>query len=353
MKKVCIITMYGDWNYGNKLQNYALQEVLKKMDCDVISLKNKYQSTLYNKIKNKYYQFRQLKKYILLSQRKKSFKLFNKQFMNYTDYSVTYTLKPKKAKNFDYFVIGSDQIWNYGEGTISDIMFGMFAEKEKNISYAASFGVETIPEKYKNIYLRGLNNIGNISVREEAGKDIIKNLINKEAKVVLDPTLLLDKNEWEKIERKVEFDTNKDYILTYFLGNLSEKKKEEISKVAKKENLNIISLNDINNKEFYKMGPREFLYLFHHAKLIFTDSFHACVFSLIYEKPFFVYERDENVASMNSRIDTLLEMTNEKDRLIMSTEKVKDLFFCDYKVGFEYITEKRKESIHFLEESLK
>lgn len=354
MKKVCIITMYGDWNYGNKLQNYALQETLKKMNCDVTSLKNKYQTTIYNKLKNKYYQLRQIKKYQLLSKRKKIFKRFNDNYMSYTKYSVTNNLSKKKSDKFDYFVIGSDQVWNYGEGSISDIMFGLFTTPNRNISYAASFGVSEIPKKYEKIYIRGLNNIKYLSVREEAGKKIIKKIVNKDSEVVLDPTLLLDKNEWLKIEIKPSFIKNQKYLLTYFLGNVNQNKKNEMKDLAKKYNLKIINLNDIKEEEVFKVGPEEFLYLFRHADIIFTDSFHACVFSVIYEKPFFVYERDENVASMNSRIENFLDIIQQKERLIKSIKDYDEdlLFLQDYTKSIELLNEKRKKSIEFLDNAL-
>ncbi|MBE6154772.1 MAG: polysaccharide pyruvyl transferase family protein [Firmicutes bacterium] len=355
MKKVCIITLYGNWNYGNKLQNYALQQVLKNLDCDVISLKNKYQMPLCDKLRSFYYKLRQVKKYYYMSKRENSFKDFNKNYMNYTKYSATYTLNKNKANLFDYFVIGSDQVWNYGDGTISDIMFGLFTNKEKNISYAASFGVSSIPEKYKKIYIKGLNNIENISVREKAGADIVNNITGREASVVLDPTILLEKKDWEKIEKKPTFNVPKKYLLTYFLGNVSVEKTHELNEFAKKHNLEIINLNNQNYPDYFKIGPSEFLYLIHNSSIVFTDSFHACVFSFIYNKSFYVYQRDENVVSMNSRIENLLSLIKEDERQILSIKTInnEEVFKCNYKKGYDIIKKEKKKSIDFLIKSLK
>lgn len=352
MKKVCIITLYGNWNYGNKLQNYALQASIQKLGYEVTSLKNKYQQTLFEKIKYKIYKLRSGKSNISFKERENNFKQFNKKYMIYTPYTVTYTLSKKRQKEFDTFVIGSDQVWNYGDGTISKIMFGLFTNKEKNISYAASFGVGEIPEKYIPMYKKGLNNIESISVREEKGKKIVKQILDKNVPVVLDPTMLLEKKEWEKLEQKPNF-LCENYIVTYFLGNLSFEKKQEIKNIALQNNLNVIELNNYQFKDYFDIGPSEFLYLFHHAKLVFTDSFHACVFSIIYNRPFFVYERDENINSMNSRIENLLKIFEEEKRFIKTIQEYKeDIFECNYEKTNQKFNDLKQKSIEFLKESL-
>ena len=155
-----------------------------------------------------------------------------------------------------------------------------------------------------------------ISVREEAGKKIAKELTKREdIEVLVDPTMLLKKDEWEKLEKKPKkLETGKKYILNYFLGEISKEKKDAIENFAKENGYEIINILDTKSP-FYKTGPSEFLYLVHNAEIVFTDSFHACVFSILYNKPFYVIERvAKGMKNMNSRIDTLLNKMGLQNR---------------------------------------
>ncbi len=153
-----------------------------------------------------------------------------------------------------------------------------------------------------------------ISVREEAGKKIVEDLTGrKDVEVLVDPTMLLTAEEWDNVSNKPEQLKTDKYILNYFLGELSEKRKNEIDRIAKENGCKIINMLD-SNSPFYKTGPAEFLYLEKNAFLICTDSFHACVFSILYNRPFIVFEREDNNVSMNSRIDTLLNKFHLQDR---------------------------------------
>lgn len=128
-----------------------------------------------------------------------------------------------------------DQIWNpywAVNKTTFDGFFLRFAKKDKRVSYAASFGVSMIPENQISDYTKALLEFKRISVREDAGASIIKNLCNREAQVVLDPTLLLDKCQWECIQKKMlNIQTDSPYILTYFLGEMPENARDYIEKL--------------------------------------------------------------------------------------------------------------------------
>ena len=141
----------------------------------------------------------------------------------------------------------------------------------------------------------------------------------------------------------------KKYILNYFLGNLSDNKREEIEKVAKENNCEIINLLD-KNSPFYECGPSEFLYLEKHAFLVCTDSFHSCVFAILYNKPFIVFERDDNLMSMNSRIETLINKFKLENRKF--TGKItKDNLKYDYKDAYKILELERKKAKLFLKKS--
>ena len=152
-------------------------------------------------------------------------------------------------------------------------------------------------------------------MREKAGAELVKNLTGREVPVVVDPTILLSKEKWQKIELKPEWYNGEKYILTYFLGNPLP----IIEKLAKKNNWKIYNLMDKNNFDLYTSRVEEFIYLIDNAEVVATDSFHACVFSILLNTPFLVINRqNRGWADMTSRIDTLMNLFGYQDRYIIN-----------------------------------
>ena len=183
-------------------------------------------------------------------------------------------------RDFDYYLCGSDQVWNplYHKPSY----FATFAAKEKRVSYAASFGISALPEQYACKYKDYLNDMQHISVREQTGAEIVQQLTGKDAISLVDPTLMLDKNNWKSISKKPKFNIESKYLLTYFLGTISEETDSYIKKIAEENHLQIISLHKFaKNDYWYYTGPSEFIWLIENASLVCTDSFHASVFSVI------------------------------------------------------------------------
>ena len=304
MKKIGIITLNGNCNYGNKLQNYALLTYLENKGFDVNTIW--FRDSLKNTIKDIIRRFMPIRnKY----RRINHFEKFTKKYLRRVYYKNN-----KIEKLYDFFVVGSDQVWNYNLDTFCDDFFLSFSHDNiKNISYAASFGFESIDSGMVDKFISGLNNFKYISVREESGKLLAQNLTRRnDVEVVVDPTMLLTSSEWDKIVKKPKhfFNNNKKYILKYFLGNLSPSKEKQIESFAAENDCIII---DVYNKksEFYNIGPEEFLYLEKNAFLICTDSFHSVVFAILYNRPFISFSRDENgTEGMGSRLDTLLKKFN-------------------------------------------
>lgn len=346
-KNVAIVTMTEGLNIGNSLQNYALQMVLKKFKVDsytLISADNYFHTdksilVLFKKNTIKriigfLINYNNFRNYILELQRKKNvFKQFDKyiQFKKINDIDLE-----SISLNFDYFIAGSDQIWN-PEYKASNFEFLTFAPFNKRIAYAASFGVTNIPKQLKRQYKNWLNGLKFISVREKAGAEIIQELTKRHVEILVDPTLLLGKKEWLKIARKPSFNTTSKYILVYFLGK-KYKFNQFIQTLANQKNLVIIDIFDTNKVGY--IGPAEFIYLIANAEFVFTDSFHGTIFSIIFSKQFIVVERDDKV-DMSSRLTTLLQTFDLTDRYI------KNLCDCDKilnkKINFDsyvYILEK-------------
>lgn len=305
--KVGIITIYDEDNYGNRLQNYAVQIILEKLGFQVETIRN------INVIDGIDY-LEEAKK--VLPDRRKRFLEFNENYINVSEEIIYHDNVPDNFhENYDYFVIGSDQIWNHNfPDRFSNFAFAEFAPNEKKIALSASFGVNEIDVDKIELYEK-IHDIKNISVRENAGKDILEKQFKRDDIVVLiDPTMALDQKDWEKVINKPKNMINKKYIMKYFLGPVSEERNKEILRFAKENDYEIIDLLDKKEK-FYETGPSEFLYLIKNSEIVLTDSFHSCVFSILFNKPFLYFYREGNLKNINSRLETLFDKFDIRDRI--------------------------------------
>ena len=342
MKRAGIVTLFGEYNFGNRLQNYAVQQVLRKNGLDAETIK-------YIGLEDDVPVIRNEKD----ERRLKKFKSFNENIefadeILYKEYEA-----PKKfAEDYDYIVMGSDQIWNFTFDKIfSDKALGTFVPKEKRVSFSASFGVDYVPEEGSSLYelcKNGLNDIKSISVRESAGKEIVKKLTGRDdAEVLIDPTMMLDESEWEKVMKKPENLKTDKYILKSFLGDVSNDVWKELRRVADENDCEIIDISD-KNSPYYDMGPAEFLYLEKNAFLVATDSFHSCVFSIIFSTPFVIFKRQsKDLQSMYSRIETLLETFDMKNR-VFNKKITADILDNDYSKAHEILKHEQARVNDFL-----
>lgn len=306
--RVGIVTIADFNNYGNRLQNYALQQVIKSfgMDCvSYVSFKPKYVKYLIKTLLEK--DDRNLFSKRMDIVRMKNFLHFDQKYVHSIE-TRNMQFPESLGTECDYFVAGSDQIWNpLWSQALYHNTFLQFVPENKRIAFAPSFGTEDIPKELVEKYKKGLNEFFALSVREEVGQEIIKSLTGKDVDVLIDPTLLISAPEWDKILKKPNgMRENEQYLLEYFLGDLSPKQNKEFEVISSKYNFKRIKLLDKDQELFYTAGPSEFLYLIKNANLIVTDSFHASVFSFIFNKPFLVYSRKGVMNGMTSRIETLL-----------------------------------------------
>lgn len=348
MKKIGIMTLNGYFNYGNRLQNYALQEFIKKSGYDnetivynsSISSENVYHRVL-NRIKsgtffetafNKFRNRNRIKEeHAELEIRESKFKKFSQQYLNETSekYNTEMLLTNKECQHalnerYQTFFVGSDQVWSLEGDKFPESYFLPFVDKRKRNSFAASFGFSKIPDTRMNDYYRqALSQMNNISVREETGKIIVNQLFKKEVEVLLDPTFLLTKSDWKKITNDSILKPNGKYMVTYFLGKKTEKYQKLIDRISKKYNLQVVYLNDINYKEFYTASPDEFIDIFSDASFVITDSFHGTVFSTIFEVPFFAVDRVDQWVNMSTRLVNILEKFDLMDRYLKNIEDIK------------------------------
>ena len=347
-----IITINDNRNLGNRLQNYAVQETLMRLApsaaVETIRNTNKKQrgESLKTRIKNllrdcKYYK------------RTYNFSAFNKNIhfskKNYDASDSNLRLNG----DYNYFLVGSDQVWNPNYGWLNAIDLLSFADDDKRIAFSASYGVSEIPEEYKEKTARELKKFKAISVREDRGKEITELLTGRnDIEVLVDPTMLLSAEEWGKLAKKPKaLKSSKPIILKYFLGGLSKEKDEAIRKIAEQKNCQIIDIFD-KKSDFYSCGPSEFLYLEKNAFLICTDSFHSSVFAIINEKPFVVFNREGNHAKMNSRLETLISKFNLKNRWFNGKEITKENLGVNYAETKKNLKKEQEKSLNFLKEAL-
>lgn len=365
MNGIITLQNYMAYNFGGTLQSYALCYYLnsKGYKTNLIYCNA---NTLFSAIK--LYCFDRFGLKILTNNKKIKFigkqeKSRNKNFRDFINENIElkkyhyYGEKTYKKinKRFDKVIVGSDQVWNpywVLNGLSYNTMFLTFLPKEKKVSYAASMGVAEVPKNQKNKIAEALKEFDNISVREEAGAKEIKKIAGKDAEVLIDPTLLLSKEEWLSVSKKSKIDKNKSYILKYFLGKETNERKESIDKLAKDNSLEVYTLLDKSNSDIYEAGPAEFIDLIANAKLVVTDSFHAIVFSILFEKPFLIMERmDDKNKNMMSRIDTLLSKLHLEEKLMKNITD-KNVFEANYTKAFEHLEIERKKSDKFIKRAL-
>lgn len=384
-KKVGIVSCYFKHNYGSMLQAYATQQILDNLgienetinideNLDFSKGKKKYymtQITNFTFIKSKLGMIKlkfdkKLKKDLgkNIAIRDKKYKEFKAKFRLTKPYK-TYQELTEKCKDYSNVLVGSDQLWLPVNVVADYYTLNWVPDNVNKISYATSFGVSTVPEKYKGEYKKFLDRINYLSVREEAGCKLVKELSSNEATLVCDPTLLLTKDEWMEIQREEPIIKEK-YILCYFLGsNIEHRKFAE--RLKEETGCKIVSLNhadeyvkysDIFADETpYDVGPAEWINLIRNAEYVCTDSFHGTVFSLLNNKKFFTFRRYSNSSkvSTNSRIDSLLNIVDLHDRLLNGDEEILDCIEkqIDYEQVNKKLDEFRKESKEFLKKSIK
>lgn len=358
--QIAIITITGYKNYGNILQNYALQYFVDNLSKEnsaitiwVEKCNSEFKSRFitYAKVRNYFLNRHDFRNYADSGKiyysiiREYNFKKFSDKYINAI---FDYEVKPDLNDRYDYFIAGSDQIWNPNFVDLKN-EFLQFADRKKRVAYAASFGVSEIKTDKIEIVKKGLEGIDYISVREQAGAKIVKDLTGKDVPVLVDPTLLLTAEEWEKVMERPVWYRDEKYILVYFLSKLPDKIRNDIKNLAEKYKLKIIDLMDRENIDYYCSPPSEFLYLIKNCSLMYTDSFHGTVFSILNKRPFVTCSREGGI-NMDSRIDTLLSMFNLESRKISKENnyEIADPMEIEYPDVEAILDRERQRSKEFL-----
>ena len=383
-KKIGIITLYNNNNnYGGVAQAYALNEYFKKMgyESELINYcqTNKKINYAIKPQKNIKYYTKKIKNKIKKELLKPVFNKYEKKyfnelkaradklesFRNTMEHSEIYdsTSINKIEKKYDYFVTGSDQCWN--PGVIDEAYtFSFLDGKNKNIfSYASSVAVSQVSDEYKKFMSQELKKYSYISVREEKSKELLQECTEKNIEWVVDPTLLLEREEWKHITGKRII--KEKYIFSYMLGEGKEQR-HLVEKFAKQKGMKLVTIPFIvnGNKFSFKYEDRcfgdiqeldlsfyDFLSLIANSEYVLTDSFHAVCFSYIFKKEFYVFERNSGL-STSSRVYSLLKLLGINEKRIWNKEIIEDDNIIDYDKASNKIKKNIEASKAYIKKAL-
>lgn len=352
--KVGIVSVFDNNNHGNRLQNYALQQTLLKYADQVVTIKNK---PYYSK-KSRIARMLPLAESVVFNrllgmERRARIVGFTNRYIRLSRGCYWYdkgAVTLKKADCCDLYCAGSDQIWNPAMGRWGSFDYLGFARQEQTFSYAASFGIDEIPEEYRAAARDGLSHIRYISVREDAGQKIVKDLTGRtDARVLVDPTMLLTAEEWDRVIAKPKAAVPEKYVLTYFLGAVSEERKAAIQARARDLDCQLVEIMDPSSP-FHAVGPDEFAWLIKNARYVCTDSFHGSVFSFLYGRPFAAFSRQSKGPDMGSRMKTFMAKFSLEHCAAPGDTLPEYCAQPDYSIGYTALDAERAKSKEFLDE---
>lgn len=364
MKKVGILTFHCADNCGAMLQAYGLKRYLNKKGtkADIIDYEPFFMTgrhwwipyipagNIVKSIKIGLYGWKNnLKIGKIFFRKRTNMKWFRKEYLIEKKQRKIFFSYQMRSLPYQYYIVGSDQIWNPDITCgLRKVYFGGFKNrnKQKVIAYAASLGGPALSEQYNKEFSDLIKNVDAVSVRESAAIMYIKQFYSGKIFAVPDPVFLLNKKEWEKIERLPDQD---GYVVVYVTENNSMLS-DYVKTLAKNHGLSIIRIENrirISDEGLivdYLAGPSEFLGYIHKADYVVTNSFHAIAFSIIYHKKFVAFQH----SSVGERITNVLRYYGLEDRLYQGNINVK----IDDMIDWDSIEEKIKKSASAAEEFL-
>lgn len=360
MKTVGTLSFHCQYNFGSALQAYALQEAIKKLGFKCLILNFYYEEDMKN------YDIRWSSKrlsiiildlltFYLCYQRKRAYKKFHSLFLNFSVQTKEWERLGEISKDCDYLICGSDQIWNPAINN-SPAYFLPFAKThQKKISYAPSIALPTIPQNKVEWFRKNIQDFSYISIREKNCVNQLQEISGREIECVLDPTMLLEIEDYEQLLGSYKIVLPENYVFLYCI-HLQDLERLSIlaKKLAEKENLKIVYFNkfSLNYKErfaknIFKYDPRAFLYSIKNAKYVISNSFHACVFSILYKKQFFMVQVDGSQSRLTTLFDTL-----GIDGRCLSSDNIENAIPIDYNEVLKKLSEKKVESWRYLKKAL-
>ena len=366
MKDTATVTWITWLNYGSYLQAYALQQVVQRLGYNNAIIDDErfvypygnptdlYKRTLPLNKRIKFF----IKQWLLRPNNRKlqierQYKKFRRKHLVIDN---SYKRVEELNQRYDVFIAGSDQIWAPTKEVFKPFYYLDFATK-KRISYAASINSDHYPEEYIEPVSELLKDFSHISVREEAGKGLLKSFVQKEIEVTLDPTLLLTSKEWQSIADKRK--SKSSFILCYLLS-FNETYLQFARSFAKQKNLPLYFFS--NNEQYSQYadvmlasGPSQFVSAFRDASFVLTDSFHGTIFSILHEKEFITFKRFKGAegSNQNERLNNLFSITGIEGRFFDEQELFESpIMPIDYEAVNKSLDKWREKSVNYLRKAL-
>lgn len=359
--KVGILTFHRAHNYGAVLQCYALQEILKGMghEVEVIDYRQPWIEEFYKPfsievLKKRYKGLKNILRYFYLyKSRYKKYKIGLPIFSYFRNhyFSLSCECKNEIPKNYDAYVIGSDQLWSLScIGDKKDLVYTANFEHDKNslvIGYAISTNKHSLPILLNMGLDKDIQNFTSLSLREDFAVDLLKSGYEEKIEQCLDPTVLSKFELWDKMTRESKW-KDRHYVLVYQVRNYNDSKNYILSQA--KQFANAIS-NQCEVIDIGTVNPsvQDFVALFRYAKYVITSSFHATAFSLVFNTPFYAVKLNDG---KDDRYVNLLNKLNASSRLIENGENVSMTEF-DFEETNKHLEGYRTKSLAFLYKSLR
>lgn len=377
--KIGILTIQNVNNYGAELQCCALYRKMHQMGYDAevinylfgihpdhvfdgekrtvpISLKQIAKVKLLPVVQSLFCLFFQKNKQL----RNRRFEEFHAKYNRLTE-TVYPSVKSLYEADFDYDVlcIGSDQVWNYLKGYSLEPFFACFDKNNtKKITYASSIGLSSLSEEAKTVFKKELSGFSSISVREQQASELLESILNRKIEVVLDPTLILNKQEWLEV---ANFDMcpKEKYLLVYIVTIKPCNYVLEVArKVAKERGLKIVRIcrdayperSGSDVEEILTAGPSDFVGLFANAEFVVTNSFHGTVFSINFSKSFYSVIKSQH--STNSRLTSILQKLALEDRILPVGSPLPEITDIDFTEPAKRLEAEREHSFEYIKKAL-
>jgi hypothetical protein len=360
--KIALLTIQNANNYGAVLQAFAMQEVLKRYgEVEIVNYENRHISRSFDlvRVKPSFHGllgtgkdiFRLFPRYRAI----KKFKQFIAAKFHLTESMTHADLLNGKIPKYDVYVAGSDQIWNpicvNGRGVIDSAYFLDFAPSEaKKISFASSIGGHKYSEAEAGQVKQLLARFEQLAVREKDTQTYLQNLLARPVHHVLDPTLLLNSEEWLDAADLSNNIGKADYILLYTVPKIPLIR-EAVDFFAEKLGLRVISLEQSLtagarvDEQIRDAGPKEFIELFANASFVVTDSFHGTCFALNFKKSFVSVSSGKH----SNRIESLLQLVGLEERLVKNHQDLANISVdVDMSPALLRLVVARNESLSYL-----
>lgn len=340
--KIGILTFWWSKdNYGQLLQAYALQKYLRDRGHDAYLIRYRPERDMKRTplVLRVFKAFNpaKLARYLAYRMRRRAaereytehdrqFDAFREKYIAWSDaVYASYEELRKNPPEADCYILGSDQVWNFGgmplarcRGAVHAYFLDFGKPETKRIAYAASWGRETLLDAYAREIQPLLARFSYIGVREKSGAALCARCGRNGAEWVRDPTLLLDAEAWRALYKENELrEPTGRYLFLYMLGNECEFDIETVYHFARERNLQVVYVTGnsvVDRREKWFATIPEWLALVDHADYVVTNSFHCCVFSVLFGKRFGAVPLTGNAAGMNARMDSLFELFRMKPR---------------------------------------